>query len=272
MTVVASEVKRAPVEARSFARLCARHDGTILKILGVISSLGLWQLVVTLGIVSPLVLSSPSRIVVAGAAYVVSHQFAIDARTSGLEFIGGFGLAVVFGVTLGFATGWLRRLEHFLDPIINFLYASPRVALAPLLIIWFGIGVESKVAFIFLMSVFPIIINTALGVHSVDNDLVDLARSLNASSWQLIRTIIVPSATPFIVTGMRIGLGVALIGVVVGEFVAATSGIGYTIAQAASSYDVNLVFVGLIIIGAAGAILTEALRHVEARLAKWKLH
>ena len=272
MTVAASSSKRLSSDARPLARLYTRHEGAVLKTLGVASAIGIWQLAVAIGIVSPMVVSAPSRILLAGARYVASQQFAIDARTSGLEFVGGFGLAVTVGVALGFATGWMKRFELFLDPVINFLYAAPRVALAPLLIIWFGIGIESKVAFIFLMSVFPIIINTTLGVHSVDKDLIDLARSLNASTSQLMRTIVFPSAVPFIVTGIRIGLGVGLIGVVVGEFVASTSGIGYTISQAASSYDVDLVFAGVIIIGAAGAFLTEALRRLERRMAKWKLH
>lgn len=235
-----------------------------------VAALAIWQLAVSYGLLSPRFVSSPSRIVVAGAGYLSSPQFAKDARTSGLEFGAGFGLSVVAGVALGFAIGCFRRLEYLLDPLINFLYASPRIALAPLLIIWFGIDVPSKVAIVFLMSVFPIVINTTHGVHAVDEALVDLARSLNATRWQILRTIIVPSSIPFIVTGMRIALGVGLIGVVVGEFVASASGIGYTIAQAASSYNVDLVFVGLFIVGATGAVLTEALRFVEARLARWK--
>lgn len=271
MSIAADEAARRDDVAPAKPSLFARREGTVLKAVGIVAVLGLWQIVVASGLVSPTVISSPSRIAAVGAVYVASAQFAIDARTSGLEFVGGFGLAVVVGIILGFAMGWFRRLESLLDPIVNFLYAAPRIALAPLLILWFGIGIESKVAIIFLMSVFPIVINTIHGVHSVDEDLADLARSFNATPWQLVRTIVVPSSVPFIVTGMRIGLGVGLIGVVVGEFVAATSGIGYTIAQAASSYEVDLVFVGLIIVGAAGVILTEALRYFEARLAQWKV-
>lgn len=265
------ELPPSPVRVKPVSRMRAQYEATALKIAGVVCALGLWQLIVALGLVSPTIISSPSRILFVGAAYVSSHQFAIDAKTSGLEFIGGFGLAIVVGIVIGFAMGWSKCLEHFLDPLINFLYASPRIALTPLLIIWFGIDIQSKIAVIFLMSVFPILINTTVGVHAVDRDLIDLARSLNATSWQLIRTIILPSSVPFIVTGMRIALGVGLIGVVVGEFVASTSGIGYTISQAASSYEVDLVFVGLIIIGAAGAGLTEALRRLESRLARWKV-
>jgi NitT/TauT family transport system permease protein len=271
MSVLAREMKEPPGIARGSVLAYLRHEATLLKILGIVAALAIWQGAVALGAISPKFVSSPSRIVIAGAAYISSGQFAVDATTSGIEFVGGFGLAVIVGVVLGFAIGWFRRLEYLLDPLLNFLYASPRIALTPLLILWFGIDIQSKIAVIFLMSVFPILINTTVGVHSVDKDLTDVARSLNATSWQLMRTIIVPSSIPFIVTGMRIGLGVGLIGVVVGEFVASTSGIGYTISQAASSYEVDLVFVGLIIIGAAGAILTEALRHLEARLARWKV-
>jgi ABC-type nitrate/sulfonate/bicarbonate transport system permease component len=252
-------------------RLYARYESAILKLTGIVLALGAWQLAVSAGITDPMVVSSPYRIAVAGSAYLASQQFAVDAATSGSEFLGGFGLALILGIVTGFATGCSKRIEYLLDPLLNFLYASPRVALTPLLIIWFGIGIPSKVAIIFLMSVFPIIINTAQGVRSVDRDLSDLARSLNASPLQLLWTIIVPSSIPFIVTGIRIALGVAMIGVVVGEFVASTSGIGFTIQQAASSYQVDQVFVGLIIIGAAGAVLTEALRYVELRLAAWKV-
>ena len=250
--------------------LLRRHESPLLKIAGTISALAAWQGAVSAGLVSRMAVSSPVSIAIAGYGYVTSHQFAVDAATSGLEFLGGFGLAVLVGIVIGFAMGWFRRVEYVLDPLVNFLYASPRVALTPLLIIWFGIGVESKIAVIFLMSVFPIIINAALGVRSVDPDLSDLAHSLNASPWQFLWTVIVPSSVPFVVTGIRIALGVAMIGVVVGEFVAATSGIGFSIQLAASNYEVDQVFVGVIIIGAAGAILTEALRHLEARLAAWK--
>jgi NitT/TauT family transport system permease protein len=206
----------------------------------------------------------------AGIDYIGSEQFLIDGRTSGIEFLSGFSLAIVVGIALGFAIAWFRRLEYFLDPIINFLYASPRIAIAPLLIIWFGIDMGSKVAIIFLMAVFPIIINTALGVRSVDHDLVELARSFNASHWQLLRTVVMPFSVPFIVTGVRIGMGVAFIGVVVGEFIASTAGIGFAIQQAASSFEVDMVFVGLVIVGVAGVLMTEALRHLEAKLARWK--
>jgi NitT/TauT family transport system permease protein len=248
----------------------ARHESAVLKTLGVAGVLGLWEAAVDLGWGNPAELSSPSRVARAAMVYFGTADFIDDIEASALEFVAGFGLAVVVGIALGFAIGWFRRLELLLDPIINFLYAAPRIAITPLIVLWFGIDLASKIAVIFLMAVFPIIINTAVGVRSVDADLRDLARSFNASDWQLLRTITVPTAIPFIVTGLRLAIGVAFIGVVVGEFVAATAGIGFAIQQAASSFQVDRVFVGLIIIGFAGVALTEVLRRLETRLARWK--
>lgn len=266
-TLPATGASARPRERRGWA---ARYEALALKTAGIVSVLGLWELAVDLGWGDPSQLSSPVRVARAAYVYLGTAQFVEDIAASALEFAAGFGLAVAVGIALGFGIGWFRRLELLLDPIINFLYAAPRIAITPLIVLWFGIDLASKVAVIFLMAVFPIIINTAVGVRSVDADLRDLARSFNASDWQLIRTITVPSAIPFIVTGLRLAIGVAFIGVVVGEFVAATAGIGFSIQQAASSYQVDRVFVGLIIIGFAGVVLTEALRRLETQLARWK--
>jgi NitT/TauT family transport system permease protein len=247
----------------------ASREMAILKIAGVVIPIVIWQIWVDLVDPNSPMVSSPTRIFKAAQEYIGSHQFFVDVMASGIEFFWGFGLAIIVGIGLGYVLGWFRRLEYFLDPFINFLYASPRIALGPLLILWLGIGIGSKIAIIFLMSVFPILINTMLGVRSADRDLIELARSFNASNLQLLRTIIVPSSMPFIVTGVRIGLGVALIGVVVGEFIAATRGVGFTIQQAAANFDVDLVFVGLILIGFAGLLFTELLHHLEKKLTSW---
>ena len=268
--VPAATIAASPAPPRPRRSRLARYEGLALKTAGVAGVLGLWELAVDLGWGDPTQVSSPVRVARAAYVYLGTAQFVEDIAASALEFAAGFGLAVAVGIALGFAIGWFRRLELLLDPIINFLYAAPRIAITPLIVLWFGIDLASKVAVIFLMAVFPIIINTAVGVRSVDGDLRDLARSFNASDWQTLRTIIVPSAIPFIVTGLRLAIGVAFIGVVVGEFVAATAGIGFSIQQAASSYQVDQVFVGLIIIGFAGVALTEALRRLETQLARWK--
>jgi ABC-type nitrate/sulfonate/bicarbonate transport system permease component len=277
MTTVSKEINPAFDDENTNARkesrlneLYLRHESILLKVLGICTFLGLWELSVVIGWATPIMVSSPSRVAVAGVGYIASDRFLTDAATSGFEFFCGFGLALLVGILLGFAMGWFRRVEYFLDPVVNFLYASPRIALVPLLVLWFGIGMESKIAIIFLMAVFPVAMNTSLAVRSVDKDLIDLARSFNASGWQLLRSVVIPSSIPLVVTGMRIGLGVALIGVVVGEFMASTAGIGHSIEQAASSFETDQVFVGLIIIGACGVIFTETLRQIEGRLAKWK--
>jgi NitT/TauT family transport system permease protein len=270
MTYSAVQARPAAGPGKARPSFFARYEAAIFKLLGVLCALALWEAAADLGWASSTSISSPHRVAAAAVAYLGSSGFLVDARVSGLEFLGGFSLAVVVGIALGFATAWFRRLDYFLDPLINFLYASPRIAFAPLLIVWFGIGIGSKVAIIFLMAVFPIVINTAFGARSVDRDLVALARSFNATDGQLLRTIVVPSSIPFIATGLRIAIGLAFIGVVVGEFVAATAGIGFSIQYAASNFDVDQVFVGIIIVGVAGVVMTEALRYLEARLGRWK--
>jgi ABC-type nitrate/sulfonate/bicarbonate transport system permease component len=260
-----------PLEHASWSkRFFTRYESLIFKCLGVIVTLGSWEIAYRLGWLNPNAVSSPSAIAVAGWGYVRSKEFLVDAETSGLEFLGGFALSIAVGVTIGFGMAWFRRVEYFLDPIINFLYAAPRIAVVPLLVLWFGIDIPSKIAIVFLMSVFPIIINTIMGVRSVDPDLIDLARSLDASQLQLLRTVVIPSSLPYIATGVRIALGIAFIGVVVGEFVASTAGVGFYIQQSATNFKVDRVFVGLFVIAIAGVLMTEAVRYLESRLAAWK--
>lgn len=247
-----------------------RNEPLVFKSLGVSSAIGLWELSVRFTNPDSPMVSSPSRIIAASVEYFQSPEFWVDFHTSATEFLWGFGVAAIFGILFGYCTGWFRRLDYFFDPIMNFLYASPRIALAPLLILWLGVGIESKIAIIFLMSFFPIVINTARGVKLADPDLKELARAFNASDLQLFVTIIIPGSVPFIVTGLRIGLGVALIGVVVGEFVAATSGLGFMIQQSASNFEIDRVFVGLIVIGSAGVILTELLHQAEKKVDAWR--
>lgn len=265
-----NDVRGEGAKAGAFRATIARHEGAALKAGGVAALVLFWELAAQTGVANPLYVSSPSRILAEGAAYISSSQFLIDAQVSSLEFFWGFGAALIVGTLLGFALAKYRRLELLLDPILNFLYASPRIALAPLFVLWFGIGIASKVAIIFLMGVFPIIVNTTLGVRSVDRDLLQLAQSFNANRWQVLWTVIFPSALPSMVAGVRLAIGVSFIGIVVGEFVASTAGFGYTIQEAAGLFQVDKVFVGVFIIGGAGVLLTELLRQVENRLSRWR--
>jgi NitT/TauT family transport system permease protein len=182
----------------------------------------------------------------------------------------GFGLSILFGLPLGMLMGWYRRLNQALDPFVTFFYTIPRIALTPLLIIWFGIGINSKIAVVFLGAIFAILINTAAGVRNLDPALIKAARSFGASDAQLFRTIVLPGSVPFILTGFRLGLGHALTGVVVGELIAAQAGVGLMIATAGATFQTSKVFAGLVIIASAGMILTLTIARLEKRFQSWK--
>ena len=148
--------------------------------------------------------------------------------------------------------------------------ATPRVALLPLIIIWLGIGILSKIGIIFLGAVFPLIINTRDGVKTTPVSLLNAARSFGASEWQLFRSVVVPSTVPFILTGLRLVIGRALIGVMVGELYAATAGIGFMITVAGATFQTDKVFVGVLIFALSGMIATDVIDRIERRFDKWR--
>ena len=160
-----------------------------------------------------------------------------DLYVSGIEFFWGYILSVLFAVPFGIAIGWYKKLAYVSDPFVNAMNATPRVALLPLVIIWLGIGILSKVGIIFLGCVFPLLINTRDGVKTTPANLLTAARSFGASEWQIFKSVVLPSTVPFILTGLRLAVGRGLIGVMVGELYAATAGIGFaaTVAAAAST-------------------------------------
>jgi len=194
----------------------------------------------------------------------------IDLQTSGQEFLLGYGLAVVVGLPLGLLAGRYQRVAWSLDPFISFFYSMPRIALVPLLIIWFGIGIYSKVAVVFLGAFFPIAINTMAGIRSLDPALLRAARSFGASELQVFRTIALPGSVPFTLTGLRLGVGHALVGVVVGELVAAQHGIAQRMSVAGTTFQVPTMFAALIVISGTGVVVTMILQRFERRFDAWR--
>src|SRR5438045_7275662 len=179
--------------------------------------LAFWEAAVAFGWVNPLFTSSPSRIVRTAIDLFADGSIWTDIQVSGLEFLIGYGAAVVIGVPLGILMGWYSRLDAVLDPFVSALYATPRIALMPLIIIWFGIDLSAKIAIIFLSTVFPILVNTMTGVRTMERDFVKVARSFGASDGQLIKTVALPSSVPNLLTGLRLALGPALIGIAAAE-------------------------------------------------------
>ncbi len=238
--------------------------------MSVLAFLAFWEAVVQFGLVNPLFVSSPSRIAAAGYELFASGTIWGDLAASGLEFCLGYGLAIAIGVPLGVLMGWYSRVNAVLDPFVSALYATPRIALLPLVMIWFGIGLMSRVAIVFLGAVFPILVNTITGMRTIDADFIKVARSFGASDRQLFLTVALPSSVPLLLAGLRLGLGHALIGIVVGEMFGATEGLGYLISVAGARFQTDKVMVGILIIAGAGMAMTQVLRAIERRFERWR--
>jgi NitT/TauT family transport system permease protein len=221
-------------------------------------------------IVNPMFMSAPSLVFNAGVQMFASGEIWNDLYISGIEFAWGYSLSVVFAVPFGIAIGWYKRFAYVCDPFVNAMNATPRIALLPLVIIWLGIGILSKIGIIFLGAVFPLLINTRDGVKTTPANLLTAARSFGASEWMIFKSVVLPSTVPFILTGLRLAVGRALIGVMVGELYAATAGIGFMITVAGATFQTDKVFVGVLIFAISGMTLTAVLDRIEHRFDKWR--
>jgi NitT/TauT family transport system permease protein len=248
-----------------------RWRSPLLSTAFVLVVLALWQLAAQLKWVNPLYTSSPKAVLISAYHFIPSSEGLTDMGVSGEEFVIGLALAIVVGVGLGLLMGWYVLIEETLNLALNIFYSLPLVALAPIIVLWFGIGIASKVAVVFVASLFPILVSTLTGVKSVDRTLLNVARSCNATQPQIWRTILLPGAVPSIITGIRLGMATALVGVVVGEFIASEAGIGYLVSQAANNFNIDLLFVGLLILAVVSVILTVILKAVERHFSKWRM-
>ncbi len=262
-----SVVVTKPLPKQSWVR---RREALVLGTAAVIVFLIAWQLVADARIWSALFLPGPSDVFAAFGDLVRQGNLAIDVATSAQEFVVGYALAAIVGIPLGLLLGWYPRARYLLDPFVTFMYATPRIVLLPLFIIWFGIGINSKIAVIFLGAFFAILINTTAGVRNLDTQLIRVARSLGGRDMQIFRTIALPGSVPFILTGLRLGVGHALIGVVVGEYVAAEHGVGQAMMIAGSTFQSAVVFAYLMIIATAGLLLTLLLQRLERHFDAWR--
>ncbi len=241
----------------------------ILPFASTIIFLAVWEMLSSSKIVDPFFISSPSRIFYS-AQWLFAHGLWNDIRISLLEFSWGMLLAIFVGVILGWALGWYRVLSVAVEPFVTMMNAAPRVALLPLLILWLGIGIESKIAAVFLGAFFPIVFTVMKGVRTIDQSLIELARSFGANDAQVFTTLAIPSSAPYIMTGLHIAVGRGLVGVVIGELLAAQAGIGYMMSRASSSFQTDKVFVGLVLLTSFGYVLTEILKMIDKYFESWR--
>ncbi len=256
--------------ARPRQNFYQRHESFLLGGSAVVITLAVWQAFWSAGKISPLFFSGPSAIAARFWDSLLHGQLLSDLEYSGANYAIGLVLAIFTGIVLGVIVGWYRRVEMILGPFLTALYATPRLAMMPLIIIWFGIEMKSKVFIVFLSAVFPVLINTIGGIRAIDRDLLRAARAFCASDWQIFTTLAIPGSVPYILTGIRQGVSLGLIGVVVGEMFGGSKGIGYIVNYGGQTFATDTVFMGVLIIAFAGIALTAVTERLERHFSRWR--
>jgi sulfonate transport system permease protein len=234
--------------------------------LSVLAFLAVWEIAPRLGLADATYTSQPSRVVAASLEIIPSGRFVHDVGVSLSEFAAGFGLAIGIGVPLGLLLGRVAILRHLLDPPIMAIYATPHLALLPILVVWLGIGMQSKIAVAFLGGVIPIIVNSMAGVRGVERSWVMAARSFCAGEWDVFRKVILPASLPGVIMGIRLGVSRAVMGVVVAEMYQSQAGIGSEIMRYGSEFRTDYLLFNVLLVSVFGFTATWAVRALEERL------
>jgi NitT/TauT family transport system permease protein len=229
-----------------------------------------WEVLLSLVRWDPFFMTKPSLIARAVQEQILGGRLWHDMAVSAQAFVVGFGLAVLVGIPVGLVMGWRRRAEWALDPLLTALYASPLIALAPLLIITAGVGIAAKALLVFLLAVFPFIFNTYAGVRCTDPLLVNVVRSFGGTERDLYTKVILPGVVPYIVAAARLAIGRGLVGILVGEFYAASEGLGFAISRFGDTYRLPEMFAGILVLAVVAVGLTSAVRRLEAVVAPWR--
>ncbi len=219
--------------------------------------------------VDPVVFTTPTAVFAAAVDMIGSGELWTYLAPSLLVLLYGMLLASVVGIIVGLLLARYWVLDVALGPVITFLYSIPTVALVPLIVMWAGFDTGAKVIILFLFAFFPVAINTHQGVRNVDEKLLEVGRAFRCNERQLWANIVLPAALPFIVTGLRLALGRGLIGMVLADLYTAISGVGYLIVRSANTYQVDRMFVPVVLLGLLGVALTALLRVAERRITPW---
>ena len=222
-------------------------------------------------VIPPQFLPSPSMIALAFVTTIRSGELPRQLWQTTSVLLLGFGLAIVTGMAIGIAMGMFKTLRRILDPYVNAFYAMPTVAMVPLVIIWLGLGFEAKVFLTWLVSVFPVIINAQIGVMNVPPAFIETARAFGCDRWQLFRRVILQAAVPFLIAGVRLGLGRALVGVVVAEMFTALTGLGSMIVFYGNTFRTAELFVPMVVLPILSVVITNLIYRVEVWIAPWRM-
>jgi NitT/TauT family transport system permease protein len=272
MSATSDSVKTAPPpEARPAAPALAdtlrrRYLAGILSVAG---GLLLWEFISRVLVANALFLAAPSEIAVALYNLAATGELWHHMAVSGIEFVLGYVIASILGIALGLAMASSVTAKQALQPWVSGLYATPTIALAPLFILWLGIGIWSKVIVVISLVLFPVAINTEAGLRTTSERLIEMLRSFGATPRQIFFKVSLPSAVPFILAGLKLGIGRGLIGVVVAELFGSRAGLGRLISQSADAFNMPDLFAGVVVLAVAGIVLTAGFGWLEKRLVPW---
>jgi ABC-type nitrate/sulfonate/bicarbonate transport system permease component len=265
----------AVAEPVAASRNRERRTAALLRATSILLFFAIWYAAAILNakvfkVFNPLLLPAPHTVLFAGIEMVRTGELQRDILASLSRVVQGFVLAGIVGVAVGTAVGRSRRLEYLVEPTVELLRPIPPLAFLPMMVLWFGIGETSKIAFIAYAAFFPIFTTTLEGIKYVDPVLIRAASSLGASERDIFRYVVLPAALPNIITGLRIGFGLSFFVIVAAEFIAADSGLGFLINDARTFFLVANMLLGAAVIGAIGFTFNILLRRLEARLLRWR--
>jgi len=238
---------------------------------GIISAiLLLWHLAVTFNWINPFLMGSPAGIWSEAVRLVQSGELFTNAFATVYGTIGGFLIGSLFGSVIGLLLWYSKKVATIIDPFMVALNGLPKIALAPMIIIWFGSGMFSKIALAAIATFIVALLSTYQGTHQIDSNLVNLMRSLGATKGQIFRKVVVPSTMPWVISAFRLNIGFALIAVIGGEFISSDKGLGRMIFVAGNLFNLNVVWVGVLSLMIVAIFLYVAVSKIESKLLPWE--
>jgi ABC-type nitrate/sulfonate/bicarbonate transport system permease component len=246
------------------------HQRLVLGIAGILMILVPWELIVRAGLVKEILIGSPSAVAETFVAEFERGDIWRHIWASLRIWLVGYGLASVVGILLGLAAGWSRRAGLITVPWLNVAYAAPDLAFVPIFILWFGLGFTFKVWVVVIGVIIYVTLNTIAGVQATEGRFLAVARTYGASNVMIFRSIVLPGAVPYIMTGLRIASGRAIVGVIGAEFISANEGLGFLITISGTTLQTPRVFVGIMLIAGFGVLLNEILGWIERYFDRWR--
>jgi ABC-type nitrate/sulfonate/bicarbonate transport system permease component len=246
-----------------------RYFRLLWGIVGIVGFLFIWQLGVVSGLLDRLFVSSPIDVIITAFRLLPSRDFAVHLISTAQCLFGGLLIAVIVGVVVGLPLGWFPRLNAIFEPVIAGIYGVPYIAFLPVIIMWTGIGMTSRIIIVVWSAVFPVMINAIQGAREVEDDYLRVGRSFSATNLQMFFTIALPSSIPYILAGLRTSIGRAIVGTVVAEFFMSSKGLGYFINLKANSLEMAPAFVAVGVLALFGIVLVSLVTYLENRFCSW---